>query len=394
MCMFMALAIAGVCRVLKESDAWTVVQRQQASAKGADLFQIKQSMLAFASLQGFSNSNETGRLPCADRNSDGVADAPCYQQDRLAGKLPVLSRITPNSWIAGLPVKPTVRAEQLFYAVAPRATNGLAIDWSEPIDAGQLLHVTNSNGQSLCENCAAVVAEKGYQQAQSNVMVIDGLYQCISFHELAAVVHLKARALVAQQLQRATQSGQGVASSIHHVVAAGNRLDFLNSGCACNCTKTQCSCNCSAPSQWVSNAACTNSSTGTCITSQGQTRCTASTNQTCVFKGAASLGSFWPISKFTPQPLPGSACSSAVAIQTSCPLSLTSTACNCQFDWPVTLQNGLVQKLHGWADAWNNHYIGSDVVAGTLQNPEAILRRTRGPQHEVSQLLTRWNVQP
>ena len=352
---------------------------------------VRQTLLMFSSLQGFSANSEFGRLPCPDRNNDGVADSPCYQQDRILGYLPLKTKVSSNVWISGLPA-PANNAGWM-YGVAPRVTNGTPVDWTNLQTQPDLLTVLNNENQVMCSQVVAVVARSLSLTLTPNVLTADGRYECLSYAELAAAMQLKARSLMTQS------TAYLLNNNIQHLntpntpqlVQQNTQLLPQGSGCQCGCTKTQCNCSCGVTSQWRSDASCLPQSTGQCAVRNNQYECTAQANQTCLFKGSARLVSAWPVSRYSPQPVPSSACAK-VSLAHQCPLSNTSSSCVCQFDWPVSLNAQALQSMVIERPSTTSLSVRSSVALNQPSTAGLVMRRAHAPDFLVDQTATLYSL--
>ncbi len=337
------------------------------------LFKARTGLLMFASLQGYSNSSEWGRLPCPDRTGDGVSDSACNSTNTWFGRLPTRHRIARNQWISGLGLEPDALAQlstgnaslqSLTYAVAPRVTSGEPVQWTSPPPTAGLIHLKNAQGQTITQQAVAVLAtgaaigQSAYEIQTSEPVV------WISYTELAAHMQLKARSLFGENVRNFFRSDAArqpalISSSLPATLSTnGAQVMPVASACQCSCTKTRCKCGCAVSAQWISQSNCITGTTGTCLAQNALYVCTAAAGQVCVFGGAAGLSAEWPITKWSPQPVANSSCVSAVTNwmpNRLCPLSSNSSSCNCDFDWALGLQGYALTTLSGYrlsSDRW------------------------------------------
>jgi hypothetical protein len=312
------------------------------------------SLLAYSTVQGFSNPTEFGRLPCPDRNNDGSPDSPCNTFNLHIGTLPIRSKITTPTFHEGLPAiaqSPINYAthQTLQYAVAPYVNNGEDVVWSTTPPAAQLLTVVSSSGRLLDNSVIAVIGQNIRKGRINNEVIIAGQYRTLSLAEWQAALFLKSRSAMATtvrqlMMQRHTNLLSNASINTAQLSLSNAVYTAASSACNCSCTKTRCTCSCNSSSHWQSANSCNALSTGTCSgdTLNGYT-CNAKAGQTCVFNGPVSMQSAWPVTQYSPKLLQGNTCKPSN--NSMCPLSVNNAACVCKYDWPLALQGNRLQQL-------------------------------------------------
>lgn len=327
-------------------------------AQAQSLQQSRQSLLAFASLQGFNSHTQLGHLPCPSNTPGGPAQTTCLQKPW--GYLPVQSVSKVNYLNAGLPAVwnglDTDLDKHWMYAVSQQVIQANALGWSQWVNF-DLPTINVRIGQQVHTGVVAIIAQHIEPLAEDEYVA----------QEPALLLHLDDLQALIRDAQEAhllaALRSWGKPPFAHENLkpanhpTGGSNWQAVNSECQCRCTKTRCTCSCEGEGQWASAAACdANNPRCTKQTSQsGLTwQCTSTPSESCVFSGPAQLQTQWPVSRF--EPVASAAKSCRPNTHHTCPLSPSSTACICLFSWPDPVLSSLDRHTLSWKPGAQSSY--------------------------------------
>lgn len=321
-----ALAMALASVLAHETTSNWIAGRQQAhltqASQAQTLSHIRMALLAFAVSQGANSLSMAGNLPCPSLMPGGAPQTTCLNSN--GGFLPEISVIKTNYTRNTVPMLWNTlqlgHDKNWAYVVSPQVLQANPLGWSQWVDFSKP-GMTVLVGQTHHTDVIAVVAEKLTQISQ-NAWAASGNHVLLDKPTLQKAMADYQRLLIHNTVLRwLKDSGQAKPTATENLQPGLNgRLQAVDSQCQCHCTATRCQCGCTAAADWR-NARQVD------IPVQSD----ASSTQT-IF-GPAQLKSRWPVSRYSPTPLPNSGCQPVDSF--TCPLAQPGKFCDCNFSWPV-----------------------------------------------------------
>ncbi|GLR27381.1 hypothetical protein [Limnobacter litoralis] len=305
-------------------DGYSARKSLRDSAKASQsqaLARIRTALLAFAVSQGDNSLSQPGNLPCPSLSPEGAPQTTCLNVH--VGYLPEISVIKTNYTRNTVPM--LWNSEQLghqkswAYAVSPQVLQANALGWSQWVDFS-LPGLTVIVDQTTYKDVVAVVAAQ-LTPLGNDVLQATGHSALLSKADLLQAIakrrHFQIQQTIATWLAINHQTEPKPTENLQAV--AGDLIP-VDSQCQCHCTSTRCQCGCNQAAQWQ-----TDSNPATPFYSDG--------TDTTLIAGPARLTSQWPISHYSPSPMPGSGCRPANPF--TCPLAPAGKSCDCTFAWPT-----------------------------------------------------------
>jgi hypothetical protein len=346
MALIVVLCISGIVLLAwGESESKKQNLSQLRELRGLlELKHIKSNLLAHANLKGLNSLTHPGNVPCPASTPEGITPASCINS--WLGYLPIESRSAVNHLRLAVSAKPNGKSLLLDkswrYAVSPQLIQPNELGWSQWVDWNQpSLSVWHDD--QVTTDVAVLVAE-GIELLDGHTVKASGVHVLIRVSELKNAV-LKSQIAAVNNTFNGWKS-QSPEMFTHENLSWDGQSNTAQpkwADCQCSFTRPRCNCKCNEDSWWTSNAACLVES-DTCkpiekwdpaILPKGQFRshlCHAQEGNSCMFKGNSRLLSGWPVSSTLPVAAKGKACENFGF--GSCPLSTSSSACVCDFNWP------------------------------------------------------------
>lgn len=316
-----------------------------------ELKHIKASLFAHANLKGFNSLTQPGNLPCPSGTPGGTTPASCL--NAWFGYLPIESRSAVNHLRLAIHSKPNAisvsKDKSWRYAVSPQLIQPNELGWSQWVNWNQPSITVWHDGQMTTD--VAIVVSEGMELLDGYTLRIWGAHLLIRTPDLKREVSNSQTASVMSTFNTWLQSNpEAYTHENLNWNAQTNMAQPKWADCQCSCTRTRCTCACQEDSWWTSNFACLSESE-TCQSiskwdassmPKGKALahvCKAQQGNTCVFKGSARPLSAWPVSSTLPVAAKGKACEQFGF--GSCPLSINSTPCVCDFNWPSNSRSHL-----------------------------------------------------
>lgn len=306
-------------KIAESGTMQQALQLEQQTRQSQILDHIRSGLLGFAANQGIHSQSHLGHLPCPATLPEGAPQTTCLAKPWAY--LPLHSKTGINYLNLGISagkheLEPSA-SKHWHYAVSAQLLQPNALGWSRWVDYSKpAMQIRIPAQQNRIEKNIAAVVAQSIQPTGEHQYDITPPYMLIRVNELRA--HM-ARAQIHLLRDTLRNTNNAPHENLIETPGTANTFTPVNSNCACRCTKTKCTCNCDGPGQWVS-------------TSNEQTTCTSTPDSPCIFTGPASLQSQWPVSRFEPVAASNKSCRPRK--RQECPLSTSSTACNCDFSWP------------------------------------------------------------
>lgn len=329
--LLMLLGFAGA-QVTESTALQQRLLLQQHGRQTQILEHIRASLLGFAANQGLHSQSHLGHLPCPAMQAGGYPQTSCL--NKPWGHLPVSSKTAVNYLNPGIDARinelePSAR-KQWHYAVSAQLVQPNALGWGRWVDYSQpaiRIQIPAENNR-IEQDIAAVVAShiKAVADHQYSITPPYTLIKTAALRKhmgRAQARQLNDTLQAWQQLNPELALPPGHYENIVALPSQQHMFQPVDSGCYCRCTKTRCSCSCNGSGSWQS----------------GPTTCTSTANEPCVFGGAASMQSWWPVSRFEPVAAVNKSCRPTARNQ--CPLSRDNNPCTCSFSWPDNISNDL-----------------------------------------------------
>lgn len=321
-----ALAMALASVLAHQTTSNWIAGRQQAqltqASQAQTLSRIRLSLLAYAVSQGANSLSMAGNLPCPSLMPGGAPQTTCLNSN--SGFLPEISVIKTNYTRNTVPMLwNTLQLDHdksWAYAVSPQVLQANPLGWSQWVDFSKP-DMTVFEGQNTHTETIAVVAEK-LTQIGPNAWAASGNHVLLDKPSLLKAMADYRRVLINNTVsQWLENSGQAKPTASENLQPGLNgTLQSVDSQCQCHCTATRCQCGCAAAADWR-NAR------------QADIPVHSDASSTQTIFGPAQLKSRWPVSHYSPTPLPNSGCRPVDSF--TCPLAPTGRFCDCSFSWPI-----------------------------------------------------------
>ena len=335
-------------------------ENQRLARQTQTLANIQESLLAFASQQGYNSLSQQGHLPCPAILPGGIPQTTCLTNP--TGYLPAQSVAKTNYLNPNVSAQWDYSKNQLdkdwAYAVSTQLIQPNQLGWSRWVDFSKpalkvrTVHDMQNNVAALVAGSIQIEADGTLDPSSpALVLTVTQLQKHIEKTQAQTIIN------TTQTWLRAIHSAP-FAHEYLQAIAAGPQTETslgfqsLQNTCACECSKTRCTCTCEeTQGWWASSSACYGNNPqckaigqweeaqlpdwAITISKPNSFVCKSSSAQSCVFQGPAHLLSQWPIARFEPVASAGRPCQPTTA--NICPLSKTGSNCTCQFGWPAAI---------------------------------------------------------